>query len=1096
MARGGSKNSITGDVSGSVVAHNVYGDVHIHGSPPSDQTPTAPWARIVHHSKVWSDGQDRRAAVTVATQLAALNQDLPDDPWLDRGLPERFTKRVSWLAGKLDVEFGAAEATLLVLIPLLHQVLWTRAAADRLDGPPPEFYRDHSRLAARMDGHDEVRWWLFHRWLWLQAEVLKPESIAELLADVDVPPVLTASRVSGLLKGLRGERPESGQRETLCGGSENEEHVRTPLLGLLLAVAYKMAIDVTSLSDVIAWHTPVDFERLHETIADATWVPRADCPVLSAACHHASVVEALREHTASLDALLHTVRNAADEHTVLAPLHALPERASSDDVMAAKGPDGKPVFSGWSRFHMDENQVQELLMGEQLYRDRSLAIRELYQNALDACRYRRAREEYLRRTIDRSSDWTGRITFTQGIDADDRPYLDCVDNGIGMGVEELTGVFAKAGGRFTQQPEFRDEQVDWSRLDPPIELFPNSRFGIGVLSYFMLADEITITTCRMSRKTGLAGPVHEVAITGPGHLFEIRKTADQGKPGTTVRLYLRAGVRASCVEALNRLLAIAEFDTTAQHGERQAIWTSGVFEHRVGQEDLSAGTIVASAEGNVIWCEDGGALLVDGLRVDHQDGRPGYRGSVVNLTGALAPRLSVDRTTVLESVGHRVAELQARAVPDLIAANTLLASDWLNELGFENPRLADMIVENSPGLRCFPADWILLTAPPRRRVNRNILGGHPLDHIFLWRLIANAAVGELAELVPEIAEAGTPLPPRPSDLRILCTANRSRWASVAQLRAPGRIVAAAAELAVAPRSVADRLTQLGIDGIGVDRFPTASFRSYALELDLLGEGDNNPRLLSRRWWEQTVPMPDLAASAAKHGIAASEAVDIVSAYGLTVGPPARSAVDSAEELTGTALPDSLATAGAGVLAGIADVREPIPLGHVLSRAEMLDMPVAEAVRILSTLGLTPPDVPGTVSAEDIRLVSVNLNGSAPWLDIRRPVRLHHLIKAHAVLNQSPFWASDRLSQLGFTVQQDNLPYYPEYRDLTLLREEEFTEGFLDPEQPVPLSQLVMLSKQLSSPFNQIVGRLRELGMNVPDLKTTIRNALAKVPLEK
>ncbi len=101
-----------------------------------------------------------------------------------------------------------------------------------------------------------------------------------------------------------------------------------------------------------------------------------------------------------------------------------------------------------------------------------------------------------------------------------------------------------------------------------------------------------------------------------------------------------------------------------------------------------------------------------------------------------------------------------------------------------------------------------------------------------------------------------------------------------------------------------------------------------------------------------------------------------------------------------------------------------------------------------------------------------------------------------MLNQSPFWAADRLSQLGFTVQQENLPYYPEYRDLTLLRNDEFSGGFLDPEQPVPLSQLVMLSKQLSSPLNQIVGRLRELGMNVPDLSTTIRNALAKVPFEK
>ena len=76
-------------------------------------------------------------------------------------------------------------------------------------------------------------------------------------------------------------------------------------------------------------------------------------------------------------------------------------------------------------------------MGEQLYGDPALAIRELYQNALDACRYREARTEYLRRTRDPASDWAGRIRFAQGIDDDGRPYLDCVDNGIGMGVREL-----------------------------------------------------------------------------------------------------------------------------------------------------------------------------------------------------------------------------------------------------------------------------------------------------------------------------------------------------------------------------------------------------------------------------------------------------------------------------------------------------------------------------------------------------------------------------------------------------------------------------------------------------------------------------------
>ncbi|WP_208973087.1 hypothetical protein [Streptomyces malaysiensis] len=69
--------------------------------------------------------------------------------------------------------------------------------------------------------------------------------------------------------------------------------------------------------------------------------------------------------------------------------------------------------------------MQELLMGEELYGDRGLAVRELYQNALDACRYREARTTYLQRTGQRVEDWAGLIEFVQGVDDARRPYLEC-----------------------------------------------------------------------------------------------------------------------------------------------------------------------------------------------------------------------------------------------------------------------------------------------------------------------------------------------------------------------------------------------------------------------------------------------------------------------------------------------------------------------------------------------------------------------------------------------------------------------------------------------------------------------------------------------
>ncbi|MFC0545134.1 wHTH domain-containing protein [Kutzneria chonburiensis] len=1111
MASDGTENTVSGNVPNSLIiqAHTINGGVHL--SVPAVDQPVEPWARLVDDSKVWPAGHDRADALAVATHVASLNQDLPDDPWLDRGLPERFSKRVSWLARKLDVSFGGAEATLLALIPLLHQVLWTRAAASRLDGPPSSFYRDHSRLAGRMEGHDEVRWWLFHRWLWLQAEVLKPESIADLLGDA--PPVLTPDRVSGLLQSLRIEPNvlcgrqrliEMRPQETLFGGTADEEHVRTPLLGLLLAVAYAMSIDTTGLSDIIVWHTPVDFSRLHETIATASWIPRADCPVLSAVCHHASVVEALREHTVRLDALLHAVRQAADEHQVLAPLRSLPERASSDEVRPALGPDRRPVFSGWSRFRMDEQRVQELLMGEQLYRDRSLAIRELYQNALDACRYRRAREEYLRRTTDRSSPWSGRIAFTQGIDPSGRPYLDCTDNGVGMGLSELTGVFARAGARFADLAEFRDEQVDWSRLDPPIELHPNSRFGIGVLSYFMLADELTITTCRMSRYTGHPGPTYEVTITGPGHLFEIRELPVNGTPGTTVRLHLRVGVKESCVETLIRLLAIAEFDTTARYFDTRCRWKAGVFTPRDGLQ-----TWVTDTTGQVVWCESSGGLLVDGLHTEVRNDT--VLGAFVNLTGHSAPRLSVDRTTILGEVGPVVHEMQRAAIPDLIRAGTLLTEEWLSGLGFDNPALADMIAERSRQ-PVFPADRTVTGSGPTLSFPRQKqIGGHPLNHIFLWRLLARGDAAELRELVPELAGAGPLLAATPSDVHLLCTGRTfsMAWGSVDELAAPGHIFAIASRVHLSPRSAARRLSTLGINGIAPERFPAERWQSYTTELALLSL--HHSRSEPWRMIRETVWQGEVRTIADQEQISIAEATKILSSYGFTVASGGKATKKSyaslaelvrtatelqirPQTLTDDAVPEWLPEVWESLCADRETPQEPLPLGALLQIADRLDTPLTMAMNHCRAMGLTPPDPPAKASPEDIQLLSVRLDGSAPWLDVRRPVRLHHLIKAHAVLNMSPFWAADRLGELGFTVPSENLPYYPEFRDLTLLRSVQ--GGFLDPAKPVPLAHLVGVSRQLGQHLTQVVDRLRELGMIVPDLGMTIREALAKVPLQR
>ncbi|MFD0429518.1 hypothetical protein ACFQ60_23070 [Streptomyces zhihengii] len=223
---------------------------------------------------------------------------------------------------------------------------------------------------------------------------------------------------------------------------------------------------------------------------------------------------------------------------------------------------GKRVYESTDlRFRLADDRIQELLMGEELYGDPALAIRELYQNALDACRYRDARTAYLRRTAHGfTGRWEGRIDFVQGEEGG-RPYIQCTDNGIGMGERELREVFSHAGMRFADLPEYIDELAAWQAEG--IELHPNSRFGIGVLSYFMLADDLQVTTCRLDRE-GHPGNRLRVDIAGPGALFRIQDLGRGHEAGTTVRLWLRdPDTAVSAKEVLRRLLWISDYRVTA-----------------------------------------------------------------------------------------------------------------------------------------------------------------------------------------------------------------------------------------------------------------------------------------------------------------------------------------------------------------------------------------------------------------------------------------------------------------------------------------------------------------------------------------------------
>src|SRR5262249_49682236 len=148
----------------------------------------------------------------------------------------------------------------------------------------------------------------------------------------------------------------------------------------------EVVVDHVGLGDPLA---PAQFTR---AVGAATWSTIGRTRQLNAVCDHPAIDFALQELILEANRILAGVTKilAIDEGLTEAA-SALPASLSSGGVQPAKEAD-RPAYSvPHQRFTLAQSEVRDLLMGIELYGNPDLAIREIYQNALDACRYRLAR---------------------------------------------------------------------------------------------------------------------------------------------------------------------------------------------------------------------------------------------------------------------------------------------------------------------------------------------------------------------------------------------------------------------------------------------------------------------------------------------------------------------------------------------------------------------------------------------------------------------------------------------------------------------------------------------------------------------------------
>lgn len=161
---------------------------------------------------------------------------------------------------------------------------------------------------------------------------------------------------------------------------------------------------------------------------------------------------------------------------------------------------------GTEKFQVDLHGVVDLLSNH-LYSSPRVYLRELLQNAVDAITARRAVE----------ADAPGRIDVRV-----DEGRISISDSGIGLDPGQVTELLATIG-----RSSKRDE-IGFARTEFL------GQFGIGLLSAFMVAEEIQVVT----RPAG--GPTTLWVGTADGR-YSLAEAPERDEIGTTVTLTARRG---------------------------------------------------------------------------------------------------------------------------------------------------------------------------------------------------------------------------------------------------------------------------------------------------------------------------------------------------------------------------------------------------------------------------------------------------------------------------------------------------------------------------------------------------------------------------
>jgi hypothetical protein len=268
----------------------------------------------------------------------------------------------------------------------------------------------------------------------------------------------------------------------------------------------------------------------------ANWSIESDCIRYSARCSDHIAHHAVRLFCDTIQTEIATTREALSSLNIPWPF-ALPSQVARDIV------DDGPTRYHPFHFELDDDRIYRLLMGSHIYDTPLAALRELVQNAVDACLLRDALTKLDDPTVQPVTE--GRI-HVRYLDADAEhahPRLVIEDRGTGMDLAILQEFFLKVGRSYYSSAEFNRARSRLRHADDALDFAPTSEFGIGFLSCFLLADRVQVETAHWNSPRGDTKK-RTLTIDGPTKLMAVREDSNDRAPrfsGTRVTLTLSKG---------------------------------------------------------------------------------------------------------------------------------------------------------------------------------------------------------------------------------------------------------------------------------------------------------------------------------------------------------------------------------------------------------------------------------------------------------------------------------------------------------------------------------------------------------------------------